>query len=300
MQSLMTLTQLRHFVTLADIGSFAQTAKAVFLTQPALTRSIAALEDELGGRLFDRVGRRITLTPFGQAVLERAQRLVRDAQALKTLRSGLHSGMTGHLRLGLGSGPGALFSLRLLRHMAQHHPQLRLYLSRGNTEVLLQGLKAQRIDAALVDIRAMRPSTDFDVSEIFELGAGFMVRPGHPLLKRKRVSLDDIRAYPLGSTPLSDEVARLLMTRYGPEANPDDMVTVRSDETSHIAELARDTDTVVLTILAAAPDLLPLPVHPALDATARFGLVTLAQREPAPALRIVREQLAGWITEIGG
>ena len=300
MQSLMTLTQLRHFVTLADIGSFAQTAKAVFLTQPALTRSIAALEDELGGRLFDRVGRRITLTPFGQAVLERAQRLVRDAQTLKTLRSGLHSGMTGHLRLGLGSGPGALFSLRLLRHMAQHHPQLRLYLSRGNTEVLLQGLKAQRIDAALVDIRAMRPSTDFDVSEIFELGAGFMVRPGHPLLKRKRVSLDDIRAYPLGSTPLSDEVARLLMTRYGPEANPDDMVTVRSDETSHIAELARDTDTVVLTILAAAPDLLPLPVHPALDATARFGLVTLAQREPAPALRIVREQLAGWITEIGG
>jgi DNA-binding transcriptional LysR family regulator len=300
MQSLMTLTQLRHFVALADIGSFAQTAKAVFLTQPALTRSIAALEDELGGRLFDRVGRRITLTPFGQAVLERAQRLVRDAQALKTLRSGLHSGMTGHLRLGLGSGPGALFSLRLLRHMAQHHPQLRLYLSRGNTEVLLQGLKAQRIDAALVDIRAMRPSTDFDVSEIFELGAGFMVRPGHPLLKRKRVSLDDIRAYPLGSTPLSDEVARLLMTRYGPEANPDDMVTVRSDETSHIAELARDTDTVVLTILAAAPDLLPLPVHPALDATARFGLVTLAQREPAPALRIVREQLAGWITEIGG
>ena len=296
----MTLTQLRHFVALADIGSFAQTAKAVFLTQPALTRSIAALEDELGGRLFDRVGRRITLTPFGQAVLERAQRLVRDAQTLKTLRSGLHSGMTGHLRLGLGSGPGALFSLRLLRHMAQHHPQLRLYLSRGNTEVLLQGLKAQRIDAALVDIRAMRPSTDFDVSEIFELGAGFMVRPGHPLLKRKRVSLDDIRAYPLGSTPLSDEVARLLMTRYGPEANPDDMVTVRSDETSHIAELARDTDTVVLTILAAAPDLLPLPVHPALDATARFGLVTLAQREPAPALRIVREQLAGWITEIGG
>ncbi len=300
MQSLMTLTQLRHFVALAEIGSFAQTAKAVFLTQPALTRSIAALEDELGGRLFDRMGRRITLTPFGQEVLERAQRLVRDAHSLKHLQRGLHSGMTGHLRLGLGSGPGALFSHRLLRHMALHHPQLRLSLSRGNTEVLLQGLKAQRIDAALVDIRAMRPSTDFEVGEVFELGAGFMVRPGHPLLARKRVSLDHIRAYPLGSTPLSDEVARLLMARYGPEANPDDMVTVRSDETSHIAALARDTDTVVLTILAAAPDLLPLPVSPALDATARFGLVTLAQREAAPALRIVREQLPGWIAEVSG
>jgi len=62
---MLTLTQLRHFVTLAEIGSFAQTARVVFLTQPALTRSIAALEEELGDRLFDRVGRRIILTPFG-------------------------------------------------------------------------------------------------------------------------------------------------------------------------------------------------------------------------------------------
>ncbi len=145
----MTFTQLRHFVALTEHGSFAQTAKAVFLTQPALTRSIAALESELGGRLFDRVGRRISLTPFGQEVLERAQRLVRDAQSLKGLRLGLQTGMTGHLRLGLGSGPGALFSQRLLLHMAGEHPQLRLYLSRGNTDVLLQSLKAQRIDAAL-------------------------------------------------------------------------------------------------------------------------------------------------------
>lgn len=298
MQSLMTLTQLRHFVALTEHSSFAQTAKAVFLTQPALTRSIAALEEELGGRLFDRVGRRNTLTPFGLEVLERAQRLVRDAQALKKLRQGLQSGMTGQLRLGLGSGPGALFSQRLLLHMAQHHPQLRLYLSRGNTDVLMQGLKAQRLDAAIVDIRAMRPSTDFEVSEVFELDAGFLVRPGHPLAQRKRVTLDEIAAYPLGSTPLSDEVARLLMSRYGSRANPEDMVTVRSDETSHIVELARHSDTVVLTILAAAPDLLPLPVQPALNATARFGLVTLAQRQEAPALRILREQLPGWMVEI--
>jgi DNA-binding transcriptional LysR family regulator len=298
MQSLMTLTQLRHFVALTEHGSFAQTAKAVFLTQPALTRSIAALEDELGGRLFDRVGRRISLTPFGQEVLERAQRLVRDAQSLKGLRQGLQSGMTGHLRLGLGSGPGALFSQRLLLHMAQHHPKLRLYLSRGNTEVLLQGLKAQRLDAAIVDIRAMRPSTEFEVSEVFELEGGFLVRSGHPLARRKRVTLDEIAAYPLGSTPLSDEVARMLMARYGSSANPDDMVTVRSDETSHIVELARHSDTVVLTILAAAPDLVRLPVQPALNATARFGLVTLAQRQQAPALRIVRDQLPGWMVEI--
>ncbi|NBT98922.1 MAG: LysR family transcriptional regulator [Betaproteobacteria bacterium] len=294
----MTLTQLRHFVTLAEIGSFAQTARVVFLTQPALTRSIAALEEELGERLFDRVGRRIILTPFGREVLDRAQRLVRDTQTLKSLRQGLQSGMNGQLKLGLGSGPGALFSHRLLRHMAQHHPRLRLYLSRGSTEVLLQGLKSQRLDAAIVDIRAMRPSTDFEVSHSFELVTGFLVRPEHPLLSQTQLSLTEILAYPLASTTLSDEVARMLMEDYGPEANPDHMVTLMSDETSHIVDIARHTDGVVLTIVDAARDLISLPIKPPMRATARFGLVTLDKRQEAPALRIVREQLPQWINEI--
>ena len=295
---MLTLTQLRHFVTLAEIGSFAQTARVVFLTQPALTRSIAALEEELGERLFDRVGRRIILTPFGREVLDRAQRLVRDTQTLKSLRQGLQSGMNGQLKLGLGSGPGALFSHRLLRHMAQHHPRLRLYLSRGSTEVLLQGLKSQRLDAAIVDIRAMRPSTDFEVSHSFELATGFLVRPEHPLLSQTQLSLTEILAYPLASTTLSDEVARMLMEDYGPEANPDHMVTLMSDETSHIVDIARHTDGVVLTIVDAARDLISLPIKPPMRATARFGLVTLDKRQEAPALRIVRGQLPQWINEI--
>ena len=67
------------------------------------------------------------------------------------------------------------------------------------------------------------------------------------------------------------------------------MVTLRSDETSHIVDIARHSDAVVLTIIAAAPDLVRLPIKPELRASARFGLVTLSQRQEAPALRIVRE-----------
>ncbi len=294
----MTLTQLRHFVALAELGSFAQTAKAVFLTQPALTRSIQSLEEELGGKLFDRMGRRIGMTPLGQEVLQRARLLVSDADALRRLSAGLDKGLTGKLRMGLGSGPGLLFSGLLMSHMATHHPHLQLSLSRGNTETLLRALKEQQLDAALVDIRAMRPSSDFEVSHMFEMRGGFMVRVGHPLLKKKAVSLEDIKAYPIASTPLSDEIARMLMSLYGPQANPEDLVTLRSDETSHIVEVARQTDTVVLSIEAAGRDLRLLPMKPEMKGTARFGLVTLAKRQPAPALRIVHEQLPGWIESL--
>ena len=64
-------------------------------------------------------------------------------------------------------------------------------------------------------------------------------------------------------------------------------------------EVARGSDAIVLTIHAAAPGLVQLPMSPPLAATARFGLVTLAQRQPAPALRILREQLPRWVAGYG-
>ena len=292
----MTLVQLRHFVVLADLASFVQASKVLYVTQPALTRSIQALEDELGGRLFDRLGRRIALTPFGSEALQRARRLVADAEALKQTGKGLHAGLIGTLRIGLSSGPGALLSAPLMLHMAGHHPRLQLQISRGNTAVLIDELREQHLDAAVVDVRSLRPSADLEVAQVFELAAGFLVRPDHPLVQRGRpVGIDDVLAFPVASTPLSDEVARLLIGRYGPQANPDDMVTLRSDETLTIVEVARHSHAIVLTAHAAAQGLVPLDMVPALDATARFGLVTLGQRQEAPALRILRDWLSGWI-----
>lgn len=296
----MTLVQLRHFVVLAELGAFVQAAKALYLTQPALTRSIQGLEDELGGRLFDRLGRRIALTPFGYEVLQRARRLVADADALKQTGKGLHAGLIGTLRIGLSSGPGALLSVPLMLHMSEHHPKLQLQISRGNTAVLVDALRDQRLDAAVLDVRSVRPAADLDIAQTFELAAGFLVRPDHPLRQLGRpVQIDEVLAYPVASTPLSDEVARMLIGRYGPQANPDDMVTLRSDETRTIVEVARRSHAIVLTAHAAAEGLVPLDMAPPLGATARFGLVTLSRRQEAPALRILREWLAGWLVQNG-
>ena len=72
------------------------------------------------------------------------------------------------------------------------------------------------------------------------------------------------------------------------------MVTLRCDETLSLMEVARHSDAIVLTVNAVASDLIRLNVTPSLNATGRFGLVTLNQHQEAPALRIVREQLALW------
>ena len=101
----MTLVQLRHLISLAQSGSFTRSAEALFLTQPALSRSIRALEEELGQPLFDRVGRRSMLTPFGIEAVQRARHLVFDAEELAGSGRQMREGRSGTVRIGLGSGP---------------------------------------------------------------------------------------------------------------------------------------------------------------------------------------------------
>lgn len=296
----MTLVQLRHFVGLVEHGSFVRAAEALYLTQPALSRSIQALEEELGGRLIDRSGRRVTATPLGREVLARARLLLSEAGALKQLARALEQGLTGSLRVGLSSAPGVLLSSPLMLFMAERHPRLHLQVARGSTEVLAEQLRAQRLDAAVVDIRSLVPSADLMVEHEFRLEADFLARPRHPLLGRGQpITIDDILAYPVASTPLSDEVARILISRYGPRANPADLVTLRGDETGSLVEVARASDAVVLTVLAVAPDLVRLPIEPPLAAEARFGLVRFARQHAAPALMLFEQWLAQWIAQHG-
>jgi DNA-binding transcriptional LysR family regulator len=285
----MTLVQLRHLLSLAQTGSFSKSAIALFLTQPALSRSIRALETELGQTLFDRIGRHSELTPVGREVVERARQLVGAADDLRDSGAQMALGNAGTLRIGLGSGPGAMLMTPLLMHMATHHPRLRLEISRGRTDLLERSLRERTIDALVVDARSLAPAPDLRTTETYEMRGAFLCRRGHPLLrKRGGVNFDLLRAYPIAATPLSDEIARVLVERYGPDAHPARCVTLRCEEVPSLVELTRHTDAVLIAIRAAGPDLAELVMKPALDATARFAMVTLAGRSEAPALPIVR------------
>ncbi|WP_326533617.1 LysR family transcriptional regulator [Pseudorhodoferax sp.] len=289
----MTLVQLRHLIALADSGSFSKSAQAQHLTQPALSRSIRALEDELGMPLFDRIGRRTELTAFGREVLQRARQLVLEADALEDSGHRLRSGAGGTLRIGMGSGPGAMLMTPLLLHMATHHPAMRVVVSRAGTELLAQALRARSLDALVVDARSLRPATDLQVDTLHEMRGTFLCRPGHPLTRlRGGVGFAAVQRYPIASTPLSEEVMRSLVESYGPQAHPERCVTLQCEEVSSLVDVARRTDTVLLAIRAAAPDLVELPMKPRLDRTARFGLVTLRGRSEAPMLDTVRQLMA--------
>ncbi len=289
----MTLVQLRHLMSLAQTGSFSKSAAALFLTQPALSRSIRALEAELGQPLFDRIGRHSEPTPFGRDAVTRAQALVLAADDLRASGRRADDGQEGELRIGMGSGPGALLMTPLLMKAAKDRPRLRVEIARAGTDLLVQALRERALDALVVDARSLRPAPDLKTEKLHGMRGAFMVRRGHPLARRRGdLSFDDLLRYPMASTPLSDEVARRLVEQYGPSADPSLCVTLRCQEIASLVEVAKRSEAVLLAIRAAAPDLVELNVQPAVAATARFGLVTLARRTEAPGLAMVRELMA--------
>ena len=296
----MNLRHLEHWLALADTGSFSRAAEKLFITQSALSRSIQALEEELGGPLVDRIGKRNELTPLGRTVLERARRIVHESAELKQGAAMLQQGGMGTLRVGLGSGPGAMLMTPWLVHMAQHFPSVQVAITRGSTELQLQQLRDRELDVLVVDIRRVVPAADLLIGTVYDVPAGMVCRPGHPLLDRhpRKVPFKALLDYPIASTPLSDEVARMLVDRYGPEADPARMTTLQCEEISSLLDTVRQTDAVYLGILGAARQdlaqgrLVALNVTPPLQSGARLAMVTLAGRSELPIMAEFREFVA--------
>lgn len=285
----MNIKPLEHLLALADTGSFSRAAEQCFLTQSALSRSIQNLEQELGGQLLDRIGKRNELTPLGREVVARARRIVLEASELRRSAERMQGG-GGSIRVGLGSGPGALLTTPLLCHAAEQHPDLRVSITRGPTELQLLQLRARQLDALVVDARRVAPAPDLQIDPLGDQPAGFVCRADHPLLQLRRVGLEDLLRYPVASTPLSDEVARLLVEQYGPAADPQLMVSLQGEEVDSLIAAVERSQAVYLGILAAARDglaagrLVELKLQPALRSQARFAYITLQGRTEAPAL----------------
>ena len=301
----MNLRHLEHWLALADTGSFSRAAEKLHITQSALSRSIQALEEDLGGPLVDRVGKKNELTPLGRSVLERARRIVHEAQELKQGAALLQHGGLGALRVGLGSGPGAMLMTPWLVYMARHHPTVQVTVSRGSTELQLTQLRERQLDALVVDARRVEAAPDLVMTQVVEMRAGFVCRQGHPLLARtaKGLPFDALLSYPMASIQLSQEVARLLVDHYGPQANPAQMTTLQCEDIASLLDVVGQTDAIYLGILGAAREglaqgrLVELPMQIPLKGQARLALITLAGRTELPVMSVFRAFVQSYLSD---
>lgn len=241
----MNLRHLEHLLAVAETGSFSRAASCWHAPQSALSRSIQTLEDDLGARLIDRTGKRSELTPLGQAVAVRARRMVLEAAELRRSAELLKQGDLGAIRIGLGSGPGVMLMVPFPGRMARHHPGVQVSVSPGGTELQLMQLPPAHAGRAGHRRASYRASPRPDHRESGRTARRFCLPQWSSLLQvGGPVSFDDLLRFPLASTPMSVEVAHMLVNLFGPRADPQQTVSLRCDDITSLIEAVKASDAI--------------------------------------------------------
>ena len=181
----MDLKRMRHLVALADERNFARAAERVHLSQPALSRSVQAAEEELGIALFDRGGTEVAPTPAGAFVLERVRKLLFDSRCLERDVDLYRQKLVGDVAFGTGPFPAATLLPKLLPELRANYPAVRIRVEVNNWSYLLQHLRREELDFFVADVRDLPHDADLDVTMLAKQHGGFYVRSGHPLLARR-------------------------------------------------------------------------------------------------------------------
>lgn len=195
--------QLKHLLAISEHGSFRRAAKAVHLSQPALTKSVQQLERQLGAPLFDRAGRRVEPTPVGREVLARAKVIAAECEALRRVVEGLTGLSCGSLVVGAGPYVASSVLGPALGRLVGRHPGLRVRVEVDHWRALADALEQGGIDLFVADLSEVRPDVGLEVRELPREPIVWFCRPGHPLARRRRrIRQADFLAYPVAGPSL--------------------------------------------------------------------------------------------------
>ena len=207
----MEIAALQAFVEVADQGSFSAAAEALYLTQPAVSKRVAQLESELDARLFDRIGRRVSLTAAGNVLLPRARRLINDARELKRVVADLSGEVRGRLVMGTSHHIG-LHRLPLpLKRFTEHFPLVELDIRFMDSEAACRAVETGDVELAIVTL-PHEPPASLTLQTIWDDPLAFMVAIDHPLAARRKVTLAELLEYP-AVLPGSTTYTRAILER---------------------------------------------------------------------------------------
>src|SRR5258708_29064311 len=185
-----SLQQLRFLCALAEHCHFGRAAESCAVTQSTLSGGIKELEARLGVTLFERSHRHVMLTPLGNEIATRAQRLLVDAEELVGLARNAQEPLSGPLRLGIIPTIGPYVLPSLLPHLGTALPKLKLYVREAPTPALLDKLAAGELDILLAAIPY--ELGDVEAMEIAEDPIVVAMPRNHPLARHKVVRRDDL------------------------------------------------------------------------------------------------------------
>lgn len=194
----MKLQQLRYLCEVANQGlNLSKAAEALHTSQPGISKQIRLLENELEIDIFVRNGKRVVkVTPPGQAILEIAERMLRDAKNLKQVGQEFANEATGSLTIATTHTQARYALPAAIKHFTARYPKVKLILRQGNPTQIAELVTSGEADIAIAT-EAIELFHELVMLPCYQWNRCIIVPPRHPLLKLEKLTLEAIAQYPI-------------------------------------------------------------------------------------------------------
>lgn len=290
--------RLRHFLAVYDLRSIGQAAEKLYVTQPALSKSIRQLEDELGVQLFDRTPLGVVPTVFGETLAQHARIIRAEMRHAETEIANLRGAVKGHITVGVGPSIAAHLMPLAAQRVRQDKPGIRLTIIEGLSDTIIPALRRGELDFA-VGTWPKVSDGDLTAEVVLHDRLSVVAGPDHALAGRRRVDLTDLLAFPWILPPETQRWRQTLEETFLAAGLSPPTPAVSSNSASFIRTALLDQKSLSYLPMQSAPTRSQTTSLVAIDATAlaRDVDVTVTYRERA-VLSPAAQVLIAKITEV--
>lgn len=243
MRTQIDIKRLRYIVEIARCESITTAAETLSLTQPALTRSVAEVEAELGTKLFHRLPRGVQLTDTGERFVQRARQVISDVDDLVTDIREATTALSGRLRIGVSPAGYVNYLLPELTTIAREHPEVRVETISGSAQSLCPRLLRGELNLLIGPSSYLNRWKELHIQELRKLHFGALMRKDHPLREKKDLSEVDVLAYPLILPSSVETVYSDTAQRYAFHSLTPPQPRYVTDSFEAVRALLKDSDT---------------------------------------------------------
>lgn len=186
---------LAAFIEVADSTSFTRAAERLHLSQPAISKRLKVLEDQIGQRLFDRIGRSVLLTDAGRALLPHARRVIQTLEDGRRALSQLQGRISGRLSIGTSHHIGLHRLPPVLKRYVNDYPDVDLDLHFMDSEDACEAVLAGKLEIGIVTL-PLQPLANLDSGLVWHDPLAVVVAPNHPLAGKRRIRIEDLAHHP--------------------------------------------------------------------------------------------------------
>ncbi len=289
------LRDLHTLRVVAELGSMAQAAESLALSQPAVSKAIAEMERTLGVPLLDRSPRGVAVTDCGRVLLARGAAMLDELrQGIEEIRF-LADPTTGEVLVGATEPMTAVVSA-VVDRLSRRHPRMRFRVDVAPTTELVQGLRGRALDLAVTRMAEAGAEPDLRAEVLFDDPLAVMADRGNPLVRRKqrRADLGDLLGEPWALPPYDSFLGAFILEAFRRRGLEPPRAAVSTRSVQMWVAMLRTRrflgvgPSAMLRFSAHYPSLAALPVDLA-ETRRPIALVALANRSPAPAARLFAE-----------